>query len=277
VPATVSEALGAATDALAAAGIETPRIDAEVLLEAATGRGRAELIADRGNTIPPAAARTFSESVRRRLQHEPVAYITGRKGFRHIDLEVDQRVLIPRPETEMLVELALEQQPESVLEIGTGSGAVALAICDELPGCRVEATDTSAAALEVAATNAARLGIGDRLNLTLGTWPESPGSSGRFDLIVANLPYVAEGGPVAPEVARWEPVEALFAGPDGLDCFRDVLGALPDTGCEAPVIALEIGFDQADAVSKLVEAAGYDRIEVRRDLGGLDRIVVGRR
>jgi release factor glutamine methyltransferase len=277
VPATVSEALGAATDALAAAGIETPRIDAEVLLEAATGRGRAELIADRGAAIAPAAARTFSESVRRRLQHEPVAYITGRKGFRHIDLEVDQRVLIPRPETEMLVELALELRPGSVLEIGTGSGAVALAICDELRECRVEATDTSAAALEVAASNATRLGFGDRLDLTLGTWPAPPAPAGGFDLIVANLPYVAVGGPVSPQVERWEPVEALFAGPDGLDCFREVLGGLADSGCEAPVIGLEIGFDQAEAVSELVTAAGYRRIEVRRDLAGLDRVLVGRR
>jgi release factor glutamine methyltransferase len=274
VPASVSEALGAATDALAAAGIETPRIDAEVLLEAATGRGRAELIADRSAGIAPAAARTFSESVRRRLQHEPVAYITGRKGFRHIELEVDQRVLIPRPETEMLVELALEVRPETVLEIGTGSGAIALAVCDEIPGCRVEATETSAAALEVTSANAARLGFSDRVRLTHGTWPAMPGA---FDLIVANLPYVAEGGPVSPEVERWEPTEALFAGPDGLDCFREVLGALPASGCEAPVIALEIGFDQAAAVSSLVREAGYASTEVRRDLAGLDRLVVGRR
>jgi release factor glutamine methyltransferase len=284
VAATVSEALGAATDALAAAGIETPRIDAEVLLEAATGRGRAELIADRSATIDPAAARTFSESVRRRLRLEPVAHITGRKGFRHIELEVDQRVLIPRPETEMLVELALEVRPQTVLEIGTGSGAIALAICDELPGCRVEATDTSADALAVAASNAARLGLTDRLGLTLGTWPEPaaapppgdlPDFPRRFDLIVTNLPYVAEGGPVSPEVARWEPAEALFAGPEGLDSFREVLGGLAGSGCEAPVIALEIGFDQAEAVSGLLAAAGYGRTEVRRDLAGHDRVVVG--
>jgi release factor glutamine methyltransferase len=273
VPATVSEALGAATDALVAAGIETPRIDAEVLLEAATGRGRAELIADRGASIAPAAARTFSESVRRRLQHEPVAYITGRKGFRHIELAVDQRVLIPRPETEMLVELALEIEPDTMLDVGTGSGAVALAICDELTGCRVEATDTSAAALEVASANAVRLGFDDRVNLTLGTWPDPARS---FDLIVANLPYVAEAGPVSPEVARWEPVEALFAGPEGLDSFREVLAGLATSGCGAPVIALEIGFDQAAAVSRLVAAAGYGRTEVRRDLAGHDRVVVGR-
>jgi release factor glutamine methyltransferase len=273
VPATVSEALGAATDALSAAGIETPRIDAEVLLEAATGRGRAELIADRRASISPGAARTFSENVRRRLQHEPVAYITGRKGFRHIELEVDPRVLIPRPETEMLVDLAVEVRPASVLDIGTGSGAVALAICDELPGCRVEATDTSAAALEVAASNAARLGFSDRLNLTLGTWPDP---ARRFDLIVANLPYVAEGGPVAPEVARWEPLGALFAGPQGLDSFHEVLAGLAASGCEAPVIALEIGFDQAAAVSELVAVAGYGRTQVRRDLAGYDRVVVGR-
>lgn len=271
--ASVSEALGAATDALAAVGVETPRIDAEILLEGVTGRGRAELIADRMATIAPGEARAYSEAVRRRLRREPVAYILGSKGFRHIDLSVDQRVLIPRPETEMLVELALELKPGSVLEIGTGSGAVALAVADEVPGCRVEATDTSADALEVAGANAQALGLLDRVQFTLGTWP----AAGEFDLILANLPYVAEDGPVAAGVAEWEPGEALFAGPDGLDVLRDVLAALPGSGSRAPVIGLEIGFDQADSVSRLVIAAGFARVDVRQDLAGVDRVVVGHR
>jgi release factor glutamine methyltransferase len=272
VGASVREALGAATDALAAVGIDTPRIDAEVLLEGVTGIGRAELIADPRTEIAPAASRAYSEAVRRRLRKEPVAYILGSKGFRHIDLAVDQRVLIPRPETEMLVELALELGPESVLEIGTGSGAVALAVADELPGCRVEATDTSADALDVARTNAAALGLVERVNFTHGTWPPP----GEFDLILANLPYVAEQGPVASAVSEWEPHEALFAGADGLDVLREVLADLPGSGVRAPVIGLEIGFDQGESVSHLVAGAGFDRIAVRQDLAGIDRVVIGR-
>ncbi len=271
--ASASEALGAATDALAAVGVETPRIDAEVLLEGVTGRSRAELIADRQATITPFEARAYSEAVRRRLRREPVAYIIGSKGFRHIELAVDRRVLIPRPETEMLVELALELGSSSVLEIGTGSGAVALAVADEIAGCRVVATDTSAGALEVARANAKMLGLADRVGLAHGTWP----APGQFDLILANLPYVAEGGPVAAEVSEWEPREALFAGPEGLDVIRAVLGALPDSGIEAPAIGLEIGFDQGESVGRLVEAAGFARTEVRTDLAGTDRLVVGHR
>lgn len=269
--ATVSEALGGATDAIAAVGIDTPRIDAEVLLEGVTGRGRAELVADRKATIASGEARAFSEAVRRRLRKEPVAYILGRKGFRHIELAVDRRVLIPRPETEMLVELALELKPQSVLEIGTGSGAVALAVADEIPGCRVEATDTSAEALDVARANAQTLGLADRVGFTHGTWP----SPGEFDLILGNLPYVAEDGPVAPGVTQWEPHEALFAGADGLDVIREVLDGLSDSGVLAPAIGLEIGFDQGESVSELLARAGFTRTEVRRDLAGIDRLVVG--
>src|SRR5262245_22913299 len=138
----VRDALGGAVDALAAAAVEAPRLDAEVLLCEATGWDRARLAAEPQAGVPADAARRFGEMVRRRLRREPVAYILGRKGFRSIDLAVDSRVLIPRPETEMLVELALELRPARVLDVGTGSGAIALAIADELPGCEAVATDT---------------------------------------------------------------------------------------------------------------------------------------
>jgi len=271
--ASVRDALGAATDALAAVGIDTPRIDAEVLLAGITGRSPADLIADRDGQISPADSRAFSEAVRRRLRREPVAYILGRKGFRHIELAVDRRVLVPRPETELLVELALEEQPESVLELGTGSGAVALAIADELPGCEVTAGDVSADALEVAAANAGRLGLSGRVRFFGGTWP----SPGAFDLIVANLPYVALGDEVSPDVRDWEPSGALFPGETGLECFQQVLGSLPDSGIEAPVIALEIGHGQGEAVSELVRGAGFTRTAIHPDLAGLERVVTGRR
>jgi release factor glutamine methyltransferase len=266
----VAEALEAATDALAAAGVETPRLDAELLLCEATGRDRAELAAAPGEGVDPRAGRRFGEMVRRRLRREPLAYIVGRKGFRRLDLAADRRALIPRPETELLVEVALELEPGSVLDVGTGSGAVALAIADELPGCRVTATDTSPAALELAGENALRTGLAGRVTLAAGSVPAGE----EFDLVVANLPYVAEPEwpGLAPEITRWEPHEALLAGPDGLDAFRSVIPAL-----EAPAVALEIGASQAGAVGDLLAEAGFGRVQLRRDLSGLDRVLVGHR
>ena len=186
---TIRDALSAAADALGAAGVESPRLDAELLLADATDWDRARLAAEPEAGVPAAAARRFGEMVRRRLRREPVAYILGRKGFRHLDLHVDRRVLIPRPETELLVDVALELRPRKALDVGTGSGAIALAIADELPECELIATDTSAAALEVAAANAKRLGLAERVELVEAMLPPDPGE---LDLVLANLPYVAE-------------------------------------------------------------------------------------
>ena len=266
------DALAAATDALSAVGVPTPRIDAEALLSGITGRSPADLITDRDRGIAPAEARAFSEAVRRRLRREPVAYILGRKGFRHIELEVDQRVLIPRPETEMLVEVALSLDPSSVLDVGTGSGAVALAIADEIPGCRVTAGDTSPEALAVARQNALRLGLAERVEFFEGTWP----GPGGFDLIVSNLPYVAEGDELPPEVREWEPAAALFAGDSGLEAFEAVLASLDESGVSTAAVALEIGHGQGEAVTTLVRKAGFERVECLADLAGLERVVLGR-
>ncbi len=170
--ASVREALGAAVDGLVAAGVEDPRLDAELLLGEAMGCDRAALVADSGAEVPAGAARAFGELVRRRLRREPVAYILGRKGFRGIELAVDRRVLVPRPETELLVEVALGRAPTRVLDVGTGSGAIALAVADELPSCEVTATDTSSAALEVARANAEHLGLADRVTFAEGTLTE---------------------------------------------------------------------------------------------------------
>ncbi len=267
------EALAAASDALRAAGVETPRLDAELLLAEATGWDRARLAAEPEAGVPATAARRFGEMVRQRLRREPVAYILGRKGFRSIELAVDRRVLIPRPETELLVELALELRPRRVLDMGTGSGAVALAIADELPGCEVIATDTSSTALEVAAANAERLGLAGRVELVEAMLPADPG---RLDLIVANLPYVAEAewAGLEPEVTEWEPREALLAGSDGLDVLRH---AIPVAATVAPALALEVGAGQAEAVVELLFAAGFAEVESRPDLAGILRIVWGRR
>ncbi len=292
--APTSEALTAATDALAAAGVPEARLDAELLLVAASGRERASLIADPGAEVPPAVGRTFGELVRRRLRREPVAYIVGSKGFRRIELAVDSRVLVPRPETELLVEVALERRPGTVLDVGTGSGAIALAVADELPEARVLATDTSPGALEVARANAARLGLADRVRFEAGTVPA--GES--FDLVLANLPYVAERewAGLEREVTEWEPREALLAGEDGLDAYRALLAPLdaavpPECVRTSPrvsretanalagsaAIAVEIGAEQALEVAELLRDAGFPEIEVRRDLAGLERVVIGTR
>jgi release factor glutamine methyltransferase len=266
----VREALGASIDALSAVGVETPSLDAEVLLAEATGWDRAALAAGPEREVSPAAARIFGEMVRRRLRREPVAYIVGRKGFRHIELEVDRRVLIPRPETELLVELALELRPRTILDVGTGSGAIALAIADELPECEVTATDSSEAALEVARANAQRLGLAERVRFLGGTVPEGE----EFALTVANLPYVAaaEWPSLQPEVTEWEPREALLAGPDGLDAIRALV---PQVG--TGTLALEVGAGQSGAVVGLLRDAGFVDLQTRCDLAEIERIVWGSR
>jgi release factor glutamine methyltransferase len=278
--ATVREVIGSAVDALRAAGVEDSRLDAELLLGEATGWRRANLVADPGAEVPPAAGRRFGELVRRRLRREPVAYILGRRGFRNLELAVDRRVLIPRPETELLVELAVELNPARVLDVGTGSGAIALAVADELPGCAVTATDASPGALEVARANAERLGLSARVRFVEGTLPEDGAA---FDLVLANLPYVAERDwpTLQPEVTQWEPGEALFAGPDGLDAYRAFIPecgrAFQPQGCKSSTaVAVEVGEGQAEAVCALMRGAGFGAVEVRRDLAGIERVVVGR-
>jgi release factor glutamine methyltransferase len=271
VAGTVGEALVAATDALAAAGVDTPRLDAELLLAEATGTERAGLVARPEAWVEPRAARAFGAMMRRRLRREPVAYILGRRGFRRLELTVDRRVLIPRPETELLVEVALERRPATVLDVGTGSGAVALAIADELPSARVHATDTSLDALAVAKANRDRLGVEVAL---------APGTLDRdlaFDLLVANLPYVseAEWAGLAPEIREYEPRSALVAGPTGLEAIDAMLGELALSTTRPAAVALEVGAGQAGAVAELTRRAGYERSEVRRDLAGIERVVVG--
>ena len=273
VAGTVGEALAAATDALAAAGVESPRLDAELLLAAATGADRASLISRPESEIPAAEGRHFGELVRRRVRREPVAYILGRKGFRRIELAVDRRVLIPRPETELLVEVALELEPATVLDVGTGSGAVALAIAQELPAARVVATATSLEALALARSNALRLGLGQRVRFEPGTLP-----AGQFDLLVANLPYVteAEWRGLEPELREYEPLGALVAGPSGLEAIEGLLGQVAVGESRPSAVALEVGAGQAGTVGELMRRAGFEEVETRQDLAGIERVVLGR-
>jgi release factor glutamine methyltransferase len=283
VGTTVRDALAAAVDALAATGVEEPRLDAELLLGEAMGCERAALMAGNGAEVPAPAARRFGELVRRRLRREPVAYILGRKGFRKIELAVDRRALVPRPETELLVEVALELQPGRVLDVGTGSGAIALAVATELPECEVTATDTSPDALEVARANAERLGLADRVRFFEGTLPSAGESDQGFDLILANLPYVAERDwpSLQLEVRQWEPPEALLAGPDGLDAYRSFIPGCGRAWFRYPertstTLAVEVGQGQAPAVAELMREAGFGEVETRRDLAGIERVVLGR-
>jgi release factor glutamine methyltransferase len=258
------EAIDAATAAIAAAGSDTPRLDAEVLIADALGVDRAALLAEPERGIEPPAARLIAERVRRRVAREPVAYILGRNGFRRVELLVDARVLIPRPETELLVELALElPRGARVHDVGTGSGAVALALRDERPDLVVSASDVSAAVIEVARANAERLGLELELSVRRGL------PQGRFDLVLANLPYVREDEweGLQPEITRYEPREALVAGADGLDAIRELVEQAPP----GTRLALEHAPAQAEAVRALLDEA-----ETRRDLAGRERVTMGR-
>jgi release factor glutamine methyltransferase len=268
----VRDALDSAVIALTAAGCDTPRLDAELLLAAAIGVDRAAVVADPGRALEPDAARRFQDYAARRREREPVAYILGSKGFRSIELEVDPRVLIPRPETEHLVEALLDLPRGSrVVDVGTGSGAIALALKAERPDLEVAGTDASAGALELARANAARLG----LEVELRHGDLLAGVGGRLDAVVSNPPYVEDGAELAPDIVRFEPSLALRAGPDGLDVIRRLLPAAGATA--AHTVALEIGAGQAAAVARLIREAGFPDVETVADLAGIERVLVGRR
>jgi release factor glutamine methyltransferase len=269
------EALDGAITAITAAGCETPRLDAELLLAHALGVPRERLLTDPEMPVAGAAVRAFQDAVRRRaVEREPVAYIIGRRGFRRLELVCDRRALVPRPETELLVEVGLGLPAGArVLDLGTGSGAVALALKQERPDLRVSGSDISAAALELAAINAERLELDVR-------WLQADllADVGEFDAILANLPYIAESEreSLAPEIIRYEPAGALFSGPDGLSHLSALLTQLADLP-DVRFLALEVGAGQAAAVAALTRAAHFDTIRFERDLARIQRVVIAER
>ena len=261
-------------------GVTSGRLDAEHLLAQVLGVERLQLYLQFDRPLTAAELARFKIFLRRRARREPLQYILGRTAFRELDLLTDRRALIPRPETEGLVELVLEAVgagPDLVaLDVGTGTGAIALSLAQEGPFRHVVATDASGEALSLARTNAERADLQDRVELRQGaTWdPVRPGE--RFDVVVSNPPYVA-GGEVAtlePEVVDWEPHGALTAGPLGLDLLSELVSGAGERLVEGGMLALELGADQGSAVVAMARAVGLDRPELRRDLAGRDRYVV---
>jgi release factor glutamine methyltransferase len=259
-------------EALASAGIE-PR-EARLLLAEASGFSEASVVAHPERSISPETERRFLEFTERRARGEPVAYIVGRKEFYGLSLAVNPVVLIPRPETELLVERALESRPGSVLDLGTGCGAVALAVKRHLPQARVVAADASAAALAVARHNAAAHGL--EVEFRHGRWFE-PVAGERFKLVLSNPPYVAEGDPhLRQGDVRFEPTQALVAGADGLDAIRVIAAGAPAHLKPGGWLLLEHGIGQETAVRSLLEAAGLVEIATWPDLAGIARVSGGR-
>jgi release factor glutamine methyltransferase len=261
---TARDALDAATTALDAAGCRTPRLDAELLIADALGVRREQLFLYPDTEIPPPAARTIAEHVRRRNEREPVAYILGKKGFRNLELRVDERAIVPRPESELLVEAALDL-PEGarVHDVGTGTGAIALALLDERPDLQVTASEVSPEAADLARENAELLGLPLEVEVADGLPP------GDYDLVIANLPYVRDDrwDVLMPEINRYEPRVALTGGEDGLEHIRELVAALPS----GTRVALEHADDQAEAIREMLDdAVSYP------DLANWDRITVGR-
>ena len=279
---TLVQAWTSARDRLKAAGIDQPVLDARVLVEAAASATRTDILTDPYRVLDDEQVSTLDDYVERRIRRQPVSHIVGRKGFWKIMLGVTPDVLTPRPETEMLVGLALQSFEEfksfTVLDLGVGSGAILLAILAERPAAKGLGVDVSEEALAVARDNAASLGLEGRAAFLRGDWTAGLGD-GTFDLVVSNPPYIASEviETLEPEVRDHEPRLALDGGPDGLDAYRalasEVLRVLRPGG----TFALEIGHDQGPLVEALMQAAGAAEVRVIQDLAGKDRVVTGRK
>jgi release factor glutamine methyltransferase len=261
------------------------RNEARWLCEVATALDGDEFVSGLDEQATERMVAHLDAMVARYRAGEPLQYVLGRWSFRHLDLMVDRRVLIPRPETELVAGVAIELAkavgpPRVVADLGTGSGAIGLSLATELPleGTRVWITDVSEGALAVASSNLPGIGrVARNVRVAKGSWFKALPEGERFDVIVSNPPYVAERSVELEEsVAKWEPSEALLAGADGLDAIRELVAGAPDHLAAGGWLVLEIGADQGKAVSELYENAGFENIEIRKDLAGRDRIAVGK-
>ncbi len=275
---TISDALHTATVMLGRIS-SSPRLDAELLLEYVTGLARTSFRASPEKDLPAAAGWSFQQLVKRRMQGEPVAYILGQQEFWSLLFEVTPAVLIPRPETELLVERALEHLPmdrdAQLLDLGTGSGAIALALASERPRARVVGVDRSAAALEVAARNAARLQIRN-VKFSHGDWFD-PVRDQRFDVIVSNPPYIAEDdAALDPQVRKHEPLLALISGRTGLEALEHLIKRAPDHLSPGGYLLLEHGWQQGTRVRNLLVRRGFTHVRSHADLAGHERVTEGR-
>ncbi|WP_260600393.1 peptide chain release factor N(5)-glutamine methyltransferase [Sphingomonas endolithica] len=265
-------ALNQAAASLAAVS-DTPRLDAELLMAHALGVSREQLLLNQLDAPTPPA---FAALLARRLRHEPIAYITGSRAFWTIELQVGPGVLIPRPDSETLIETAIahfaSRAPGAILDLGTGPGTLLLAALAEWPAARGLGIDASPPALGYARRNAAALGMADRAHFQGGDW--AAGVDGRFDLILANPPYIGTSEPLPRDVAEHEPSAALYAGADGLDDYRTLIPQLRPLLAPGGAAILEIGSTQADAVTALLEAQGF-AVALARDLAGHPRALIG--
>ncbi|MBD8755946.1 peptide chain release factor N(5)-glutamine methyltransferase [Pseudomonas coleopterorum] len=256
----------------------TARLDIELLLAAALGKSRSYLHTWPERIVPSEAAHAFADFMRRRQAGEPVAYILGQQGFWKLDLEVAAHTLIPRPETELLVEAALQLLPPRsarVLDLGTGTGAIALALASECGAWQVTAVDRVADAVALAERNRVRLNLGNARVLESHWFSALQGE--RFDLIVSNPPYIASADPhLSAGDVRFEPASALVAGEDGLDDLRLIISQAPGHLQPGGWLLLEHGYDQAPVVRELLAQHDFEQIESRVDLGGHERITLGR-
>jgi release factor glutamine methyltransferase len=273
---TIAEVLRAAAHTLAEVS-DTPRLDAELLMADVLGISRSALLLGRMQDDAPEA---FAARIARRLAHEPVAYITGQQEFWSLTLNVSPAVLIPRADSETLIEAAIEaladRSPERILDLGTGSGALLLAALAQWPGAHGTGIDASEAALAIARENAAITGMGQRAQILHGDWRQAGWQDALarpFDLILANPPYVETSAVLAPQVMAHEPHSALFAGEDGLDDYRIVIPALPGLLAPDGIAILEIGATQCAAVAALAGASGFE-VRCRPDLAGHDRAMI---
>ena len=279
---TVRRVLMDSTQFLRDAGIESARLDAEVLLGHALDKEKADIYLGMESTLNDSDEKIFRESLTRRAKGEPLAYITGHKEFWSLDFVVTPDVLIPRPETELVVELTLKEAITTkaalkILDIGTGSGVIAIALAKELPAAEIWAVDVSAAALNIAEVNARRHGVAERVKFLDGDLFDPITELGhRFDVIVSNPPYILskEIANLGREVRDWEPKMALDGGPDGLDCYRHIIGGAHTYLAPAGRVLLEIGEDQGTAVAGLFVPAGrFGAATIFQDYAGKDRVI----